>query len=268
MAKIQKPAQGRIARPKLRGGRAEAAKPRLPANKPFIMLAHRSRWTVMDGQLIPQLRQLTLQGGSNGVTDRLDPKTKEVIYEAEDAISRAVEQGWVPLRPEKVGDYVAEYDVVGGGVHFAHICQKVYPGSNHTEPDAEAYVAWCQKLVEEEHIEEPPLYVLEAMLAQYQKREAQAADKNSNSARRFEKLYADIAKMLQGLIAKAKGEDVESEKAAEGDELARLKAELAAFQEVEAKVKAEAKAAKAAKTRAEKAAAKAEADKAAKGSED
>lgn len=262
MAKIQ-PLKGKSLNPSSHGGTAPPM-PLLEPNSPFLLMAHRERYTIMfdsegQGHVIASLRPLSLKGGSNGITTR-KLNDGSIERDADAAVSSARKSGWILLDPAVVGKYRTAHDV-RGGQHYVHMHTRVFAGSSHMEPDRDAYIAWCQKLQKAGHIPEPPPWLLEDLLGRYERQVARAESKRTAAGDRKAAQLRGVVDTLRAALGKEAAPKAPVADA-NAEILARLEAaerRAAEAEENEAKAKAEAKAAKAAKTKAEKAKAAAEA---------
>lgn len=263
MAKI-KPLKGKPLTPSKHGGTA-APMPLLEPNHPFLLMAHQKRFTVMfdsegKGHVVAQLRPLSLKGGSNGVaTRKLDDGSIERDYDA--AVSAARKSGWILLDPGVVGEYRTAHDV-RGGQHIVHIHTRVFPGSKHVEPDRDAYIAWCQKLVEDGHVPEPPPWLLEDLLGRYERQVANAESKRTAAGDRKAAQLSGVVDTLRAALGLKEPTSKSDSDDGNAELLAKLEAAEKRAAEAEAAAadaKAEAKAAKTRATKAEKAKAAAEA---------
>lgn len=256
-------------RPKTSGSKTAQNLPTLSAGHPFYLMYHPDRITVVNGQVVPLFATLTLKGGSNGIEDRVDPDAPNGIrYIDKDAQAKFKDDGWIILDDfDAAGEYLRPVQVKGGTAYITAFT-KVHGRTGQTTRDDSAFVAWCRELWANEVIPPPSLVALRNELARYQLKLDRAADRalHSPSAKRRAEFLEQVVEGLEKAIA-AYEDGEPTFKPSESDEVAKLKAELAASKEAEAeakaaeaKAKAEAKAAKSAKTKAENAAKQAQKD--------
>lgn len=122
---------------------------------PFFLAAHRDRWGVINGRVVPWLRRLKGTPGANGV-DR-DSKGRPVMGLA---LAQAEEHGWqvIPWDVDGPGtSYLKRVKATGGWIDR---WTTVYAGSAQQTFDEPAFVTWLAGLVEQGKLTPCPLYAL------------------------------------------------------------------------------------------------------------
>ena len=178
--------------------------PNLEPSPPFLLKFHPDRWVISKGSILPCFGKLKLQRGINRVDYR---GGRFIVGEAK---ADAVRRGWT----------VIPIDIQGPGTSYlrcpegtnAHILQwvKTYPGSSRMDRDDAGYIAFCEGLINDGHIEPPPLHILERMRSVWSDRHITAADRavvvpsarvEANAAEATVKLLdAEIKKRTAALI--------------------------------------------------------------------
>jgi hypothetical protein len=123
--------------------RAAAKVVNLPRSPDFRLKFHPARWEFTDGEWLPQLGKLKLEGGIGGVDGRLNEGA---------ARENCRQIGWQVLDQDALGEeYVIRYPVRGGFAHLERwISVKHMPGNlpASCKPDMKAYNAWRRSLIE------------------------------------------------------------------------------------------------------------------------
>lgn len=123
--------------------RAAAKVVNLPRSPDFRLKFHPARWEFTDGEWLPQLGKLKLEGGIGGVDGRLNEGA---------ARENCRQIGWQVLDQDALGEeYVIRYPVKNGFAHLEKwIAVKHMPGNlpASCKPDMKAYNAWRRSLIE------------------------------------------------------------------------------------------------------------------------
>jgi len=152
---------------------------------PFLLKAHRERWTVMGGKVIPLFGRIVLQAGVGGVSSRPGGK-----IDAADARNMAESAGWTIIPTTAIPDHHAS---AGGVKSYLYrpesrddvtllIYTKCYPGSKILECDAPRYVEFCEHLQDSGVIDRPPAYVLDKLLQRLTHEAGALADRSRNQS--------------------------------------------------------------------------------------
>ena len=156
--------------------RTAARPPKLGANDPFMLIYDPTRYTVMDGHVVPAFKQLALTPGVNGV---------DVVKDRRTGLPTGVSIGMATAMAQDRGHIPIQFDWIpeplqrlcrGGVVSYiwrpegtdAHlsIFTRCFAGSKKIVADVPAYVAWIDWLVSSDKIPAPPTHVLEDLRAQ------------------------------------------------------------------------------------------------------
>jgi len=152
---------------------------------PFLLKAHRERWTVMGSKVIPLFGRIVLQAGVGGVSSRPGGK-----IDAADARNMAESAGWTIIPTTAIPDHHAS---AGGVKSYLYrpegrddvtllIYTKCYPGSKILECDTPRYVEFCEHLQDSGVIDRPPVYVLDKLLQRLTHEAGALADRSRNQS--------------------------------------------------------------------------------------
>jgi len=143
------------------------------AKYPFMFLSHPSSWQIMDGKIVPYLREARLIPGVNCVLSAKAangfPSGKELRREAED-------MGWV-LIDNKLGpsgSYLSRKTVKGKRTRaqqdiYCSAFTKLYQSSDVITINEKAYAKWLSSLVSAGHIPEISVAALTKIKEKYLK---------------------------------------------------------------------------------------------------
>jgi len=142
----------------LNRGSVDELPPHKP-NDPFLLAHHGLNWDVVDGELLPKLRNFPISAGVNAV----DAKGNTQL-----TMGHAMGEGWTILDPAKVGDYAVGTRVKKGiRWHRSWVMLRHQFGrKSRNVVDHDAYNAFRRRLIEEGHIAPPS----EAALAMFRDR--------------------------------------------------------------------------------------------------
>lgn len=182
--------------------------PRIPRCPPFLLAYNPVRWTVLEGQVVPQLHHVPLQDGVNGVT-----RDRNGAWRLAKLKDKLEQQGrtLIPWESGPDGSYVAvvETRLDSGQVVDTHVgaFTETFAGSSDLRADLPGYVAWLQQLMKDGVIPSPAPYVIERLLNEYKQEQRTAsveAKRHETAAnlQRLESLERDI-KALEKLVQTA-----------------------------------------------------------------
>ena len=151
----------------------------------FLLKAHRERWTVMGGKVIPLFGRIVLQPGVGGVSSRPGGK-----IDAADARNMAESQGWTIIPTSAIPDHHADANGVKSYLYRPEGRDDVtllrytrcFPGSKALEVDEVGYVEFCEYLQDSGVIERPKAYALDKLLQRLQHEAGTLTDRARNQA--------------------------------------------------------------------------------------
>jgi len=140
---------------------------RVPPRPAFYFKAHRARWGIIDGQVLPILGKMALRAGVNGVT------SSRGAFRTAKAKSDASERGWriIPLDCVPPAHGVESYLYTPPGRPDVHLCytDRCYPGDARIDTDEKMWTEFLAHLVESGAVDPCPPYVLARMLEETRK---------------------------------------------------------------------------------------------------
>ena len=153
MARIKSGGSASSGRSVSKKARKEKSRPVLLTNRPmFVYLYHPKRYTVIDGAVVPQLKELRF------VEDRnVNP---------EDELTKWRKLGWVDIPWDVRGDgtdYIRAHDGPGKTTVYLSEFEQPHRGSSAVVSDTAGYVAFLVWLEENGKIPEPELHILEGL---------------------------------------------------------------------------------------------------------
>jgi|10_taG_2_1085330.scaffolds.fasta_scaffold14202_4 hypothetical protein len=179
---------------------------RVPARPAFYFKAHRARWAVQGGKVLPVLGKIVLRGGVNNVT-----RDAAGNWRTGAAKSKAAERGWriIPHDCVPQAHGVESYLYQPTGRPDVHLCytDRCYPGDTRVDTDEGMWVEFLEHLVASGAIEPCPPYVLSRMLEDARKRlvsaqeDARTVPSRQADARRI----ADEVATIEAGLAVAQG---------------------------------------------------------------
>jgi hypothetical protein len=185
---------------------------RVEARAAFLFRAHPERWQVLGGRVLPALGRLPLVPGVNAV--ELDERTGALRVQT--AKAEAAERGWtvIPTSCVPPSSGLSSYLYRPTGRPDVTICawEKCFPGSASTAPDEDGWIEFLTFLVDDGHVEECPMYVLDRMRSDALSRLDRAIDKsarNPSAASAVERIKAEV-EVIEGEIARRTGDIVPS----------------------------------------------------------
>ena len=156
--------------------RAGPRPPKLEASDPFLLVYDPTRYTVMEGHVIPQFRRLALMPGVNGVDSIRDRRTGEIVgVNSGMAVAMAADRGHTIIPLDAIPQSQHHLHNNGGRSYIwrpsgtaAHldIWTRAFSGSKKIVCDAANYIAWIEWLEETRVIPPAPSHVLQDLLAQ------------------------------------------------------------------------------------------------------
>ena len=158
--------------------RQQEARAQIPPNSPFYYAWHARRWHVMDGKVVPQLRQIKLRPGTNGCDVTRGGLPVPMI-----AVAAAEMSGWTIL----------PWDVDGEGTSYLYQVQgvwldrseRLYPGAVQSDTDEARYAKWCRSLVDRGIVDEPNFTILSQLKEKYRDEVRRFSGKNPELAREY-----------------------------------------------------------------------------------
>lgn len=172
----------------------------------FLYAVHPERWLVMDGKLVPATAKLKLVNGLENA-ERIDSRQAGVPprWVLRNTVASWEARGWtiIPL------------DVDGPGTSYLRsptgrpdVClsrwERVYSGSTVIDSDLKGYSDWLAGLIKRGVIRPCPVYVIERMIADREKRRGELADRvHATPSLQVElrTIDADLAVLREALAA-------------------------------------------------------------------
>lgn len=171
----------------------------IDASPAFLLKAHRERWTVMGGKVIPLFGRIVLQPGVGGVSSRPGGK-----IDAADARNMAEQQGWTIIPTSAIPDHHADANGTKSYLYRPEGREDVtllrytrcFPGSKALEVDEAGYVEFCEHLQDTGVIERPKAYALDALMQRLAKEAGALSDRARNQSS-----YQGAAEMAAAQVA-------------------------------------------------------------------
>lgn len=165
-----------------------------PAHQPtpfFFFEHHPSRWRVIDGELLPQLRAFPVSPGNGGVDER---------GRYDNALVNRRRKGWTHIPNDVIPDgYVRRHCVKGhtaDNPRYLHTDKWTTPVMLGNRPDFETdlkgYKEFLRLLVSEGVIEPPDPIVLEGVAAQYRKKLEDLVSSGKANERQIAQAEAEV----------------------------------------------------------------------------
>ncbi len=171
--------------------------PRIEKCPPFYLQAHRNRWGVLGGKVLPILAKLPIQVGVAGV---FESKGKLSVRSA---IATREENGWTVLPHDIDGPGTNYVNKVDGLAAYVTRWETVYSGSSEIVVDTEGYYAWLENLVNTGKLPACPKYALDRLTSSTEQALLKAQDlarTMPSALPKVERLAADLA-----VLKKAQG---------------------------------------------------------------
>lgn len=185
----------------------------LVASAPFLLVFDPSRWTMIEGRVIPNFKKMPLISGVGGCT-----ATRNRVTGQENAVRSGaartdlaeanciiIEAGMVPehmLPPGAPQSYL--WSPAGRPDVTLTIFERCFPGQDYIRPDMPRYLEWIEWLQAEGVIPQAPNHILTGLLERRIRDHVglmRTADKDDYAAQAAKQAAADIA-TLRAEIAK------------------------------------------------------------------
>ncbi len=151
MARIKKGGTASAGKTVTRKSRSNRQRPIMLTNKPmFVYLHHPRRWTVIEGEVVPQMKELRFVDDPN-----VDPDDERAKWR---------KRGWVEIPWHVRGEdtnYMKEHDGPNGTKLYLSEWETPHRGSSIIVPDPAGYVKFLLWLKSHDKVEPPEVYVLE-----------------------------------------------------------------------------------------------------------
>lgn len=175
--------------PTIGSARAAAAAPKLPPSPPFWLVHVPGRVGILDGRVVPLLRDFQFRSGANGVRIVKDDKAVGgVKYLLDDAREQLRSRGQTPIEWDVDAEPYLREAAPG---HWASRWMTPIPGSAAVQTDMPGYVDWIESLIERRIIPPVGAHELEALCGSL-RLQAQEAAKQQDTYR-AEQLQAQLA---------------------------------------------------------------------------
>lgn len=134
--------------------------PRLPANAMFLYAAHPARWTIMAGELVPQVGTIVLMPGVNGCELS---RSGRLRWRA--AVQHWQERGWTVIKPEHApnGQGYVNRVQVRGGFHYLDVFTTPHAGTDAVSSDHAGMARWLKSLMNRGLVAEPEVWAVRAL---------------------------------------------------------------------------------------------------------
>lgn len=209
--------------PEFSSGTHSAALPTVDVRKPFILAAHPSRWGVIKGKLVPQLRTIPLANGVERV--QVDPSGR--VYLA-DTRAKLVQGGWIeiPLSAAPDGSsYMRRIETRQGTKvvpTFISVWETAYAGLPSTSVDLDGYADWLESLVTRGLVPPCSKHLAAEMLKASERRLIEAEQRMSDAPgmkRRVDALKIEVAVLQEHAEAGVSAQPIRSSQPGLLDEL-------------------------------------------------
>lgn len=138
--------------------------PRLDPQPAALIMVHPERWCVLEGEVVPLVGRLPIEGGVGNVKV-IDPKLGTLSIAMAVAIKE--KRGWKVLMPDIDGPGTSYLYQAAPGV-FLTKWETAHAGSSIVSADRPGFVKWLRSLIDRRIIKPPAPYVLERLRARTQ----------------------------------------------------------------------------------------------------
>lgn len=189
---------GESVAPEFFGVQTSDPAPRIDNSPYFLFRHHPNDWIVKGGAVIPQLRKLKLVNGINNVTNSKGPDGK-LTWDISTAQTMIQKKGGVVIPAQAVPpahgktSYIQK---VKGTNAYLSIYETAYAGSSEITTDEGGYVEFCQYLIAEGYIQQPPAYILGKLQGDLL-RDLASAERSAERS----PVYGDVVKNVRAQLA-------------------------------------------------------------------